>query len=264
MASESHDGEVWRSIARLADCRSRPDALPPAAFSHLQHAPSQSEPAQLPLSSFRFVPPQPKAFPDMPANPSLQPEDRTAVFGQLVVPPPAAHILPPAVPQLVTGSALAASPLRFALRGSVETLGTCVPRPSLLRSWWHSLASLFRTVPSANTSCPSDSTSRRTPCPPQTCEDWLQVRLKAKIEGRIALFLCDFTPVDYEGYSRELLKGISYRGLIVDSQCSPATGFLKGRGVQPRRPGAAAGILGERPMCPYNSWRFAYPKFDWR
>jgi uroporphyrinogen-III decarboxylase len=53
-------------------------------------------------------------------------------------------------------------------------------------------------------------------------------RLKAKIEGRIALFLCDFTPVDYEGYFREMLEGISCRGLIVDSQYSPVTGLLKG------------------------------------
>ena len=38
----------------------------------------------------------------MPANPSLQPEDRPAIPGQLAVPPPAAYILPPGVPQLVT------------------------------------------------------------------------------------------------------------------------------------------------------------------
>ncbi len=53
-------------------------------------------------------------------------------------------------------------------------------------------------------------------------------RLKAKIEGRIALFLCDFTPVEYEQYFRDVLDGISYRGLIVDSQYSPVTGLLKG------------------------------------
>jgi hypothetical protein len=53
-------------------------------------------------------------------------------------------------------------------------------------------------------------------------------RLKAKIEGRIALFPCDFTPVDDEGYFREMLDGISHRGLIVDSQYSPVTGLPKG------------------------------------
>jgi hypothetical protein len=53
-------------------------------------------------------------------------------------------------------------------------------------------------------------------------------RLKAKIEGRIALFPCDFTPVGYEGYFREMPDRISCRGLIVDSRYSPATGPLKG------------------------------------
>src|SRR5450759_3584892 len=46
----------------------------------------------------------------MPANPSLQPEDGAAILGQLVVSPPAAHVLPPGVPQLFTGFALATSP----------------------------------------------------------------------------------------------------------------------------------------------------------
>ncbi len=62
-------------------------------------------------SPFWAVPPQPKAFPDMPSDPSLQPEDGVAMFGQPVVSPPAPHILLPGVPQLVTGSALTAPPL---------------------------------------------------------------------------------------------------------------------------------------------------------
>jgi hypothetical protein len=35
MASESHSGEVWRSKARLAGCRSRPDARRPGCFPPL-------------------------------------------------------------------------------------------------------------------------------------------------------------------------------------------------------------------------------------
>lgn len=52
--------------------------------------------------------------------------------------------------------------------------------------------------------------------------------LKAKIEGRIALFLCDFTPVEYARYFEEMLDGLSLRGLVVDSQFSPVLGLLKG------------------------------------
>src|ERR1019366_3226164 len=69
------------------------------------------------------VPPQPEAFPDVPAHPSLQPEDRLPHFGQLEVSPPAPHVLLPGVPQLIAGSALAAAPqlpyLRFE---SLDTL----------------------------------------------------------------------------------------------------------------------------------------------
>ena len=52
--------------------------------------------------------------------------------------------------------------------------------------------------------------------------------LKQKLEGRIVLFACDFTPVEYEPYFRELLGGLSYRGLIVQSQFSPVVGLLPG------------------------------------
>src|SRR5919108_1668893 len=65
------------------------------------------------------MPPQPEAFPDMSANPSLQPEDWLAIFGEAVVPPPATHVAQPVVSQLVTGSTLTTSPflphLRFEL-----------------------------------------------------------------------------------------------------------------------------------------------------
>jgi hypothetical protein len=51
--------------------------------------------------------------------------------------------------------------------------------------------------------------------------------LKSRLEGRIVLFACDYTPVDYEGYFRELFDGMSYQGLVVNSHYSPVLGLLK-------------------------------------
>jgi uroporphyrinogen-III decarboxylase len=53
-------------------------------------------------------------------------------------------------------------------------------------------------------------------------------RLKEKLQGRIVLFACDFTPLDYEAYFRELLDGISCRGLVVQTQFSPVVALLRG------------------------------------
>lgn len=53
-------------------------------------------------------------------------------------------------------------------------------------------------------------------------------RLQAQLGDRVVLFVCDFTPVDYEDYYRELLSTLSYRGLVIDSQFSPVVGLLKG------------------------------------
>lgn len=50
--------------------------------------------------------------------------------------------------------------------------------------------------------------------------------LKSRLEGRVVLFACDFTPVDYEAYFQQLLDGLPYRGLLVDSQFSPVVGLL--------------------------------------
>ena len=80
------------------------------------------------FASVAIVPSQPEAFPDVPANPSLQPEDGLPVLGQAEVSPPASDVSAPGVPQLVAGSALAAPPhlphLRFeslhALRGRFD------------------------------------------------------------------------------------------------------------------------------------------------
>ncbi|HMD84563.1 MAG TPA: uroporphyrinogen decarboxylase family protein [Terriglobia bacterium] len=52
--------------------------------------------------------------------------------------------------------------------------------------------------------------------------------LKSKLEGRIVLFACDFTPVEYEHYFKELLDGLSFKGLVVDSQFTPRVGLVKG------------------------------------
>lgn len=52
--------------------------------------------------------------------------------------------------------------------------------------------------------------------------------LKAKLEGRIVVFACDFTPLEYENYFAELLTDISFRGLIICSAYSPVVCLLKG------------------------------------
>jgi uroporphyrinogen-III decarboxylase len=45
--------------------------------------------------------------------------------------------------------------------------------------------------------------------------------LKKRIQGRLVLIACDFTPANYQGYYRRLLETLSYDGLIIDSQFSP-------------------------------------------
>jgi hypothetical protein len=52
--------------------------------------------------------------------------------------------------------------------------------------------------------------------------------LQQKIQDRIVLFVCDFTPVEYEAYFDEMLSTLSYRGLAICSQFSPVVGLLKG------------------------------------
>ena len=53
-------------------------------------------------------------------------------------------------------------------------------------------------------------------------------RLVAKLEDRIVVFACDFTPLEYESYFHELLDGLSCRGLVVQTQFSPVIALLKG------------------------------------
>lgn len=53
-------------------------------------------------------------------------------------------------------------------------------------------------------------------------------KLKAQVEGRLVLFACDFTPVEYQDYFDELLASVSPRGMVICSQYSPVVGLLKG------------------------------------
>ena len=50
--------------------------------------------------------------------------------------------------------------------------------------------------------------------------------LRAKLRGRIALFACDFTPIDFESYFHQLLDDQTCEGLVVHSQYSPVVGLL--------------------------------------
>jgi hypothetical protein len=61
--------------------------------------------------------------------------------------------------------------------------------------------------------------------------------LKRELEGRIVLFACDFAPAEYAEYFREMLDGLSLRGLIIDSQFTPVVALVKGgKYVQVQRP----------------------------
>ncbi len=52
--------------------------------------------------------------------------------------------------------------------------------------------------------------------------------LQQKLQDRIVLFVCDFTPMDYEAYFDEMLTALSYPGIVICSQYSPVVGLLKG------------------------------------
>lgn len=53
-------------------------------------------------------------------------------------------------------------------------------------------------------------------------------RLQEKLMGKVALFVCDFTPIEYKEYFTELLSTLDYRGMLVCSQYSPVVGLLNG------------------------------------
>jgi Uroporphyrinogen decarboxylase (URO-D) len=52
--------------------------------------------------------------------------------------------------------------------------------------------------------------------------------MKRRFEGRIVVYLCDFTPDDYDGYFAEIFQHLSPGGLVIDSQFSPVLALLKG------------------------------------
>ncbi len=53
-------------------------------------------------------------------------------------------------------------------------------------------------------------------------------KLKAKVEGRIVLFACDFTPIEYQAYFDDLLSSVNPTGMTICSQYSPVVGLLQG------------------------------------
>jgi len=61
--------------------------------------------------------------------------------------------------------------------------------------------------------------------------------LKEKMEGRVVVFACDFTPVDYQDYFQQMLDGLSLKGLVIDSQFTPTVALVSGgKYEQVRRP----------------------------
>ena len=53
-------------------------------------------------------------------------------------------------------------------------------------------------------------------------------RLQEALMEKVALFVCDFTPLEYQEYFKELFSTLDYRGMLVCSQYSPVVGLLNG------------------------------------
>ena len=53
-------------------------------------------------------------------------------------------------------------------------------------------------------------------------------RLQDALKDKIALFVCDYTPLAYQEYFTELFSTLDYRGMLVCSQYSPVVGLLHG------------------------------------
>jgi hypothetical protein len=53
-------------------------------------------------------------------------------------------------------------------------------------------------------------------------------RLQEALMEKVALFVCDFTPLEYQNYFTELFSTLDYRGMSVCSQYSPVVGLLNG------------------------------------
>src|SRR5271157_1189569 len=85
--------------------------------------------SQAPQAAQTAMPSQPEAFPDMPADPTLQVAESAPRFGQSVVPPPAPHVSAPLVAQLITGATSSSVPhLSHLGLESLQTL-RCYPDP---------------------------------------------------------------------------------------------------------------------------------------
>jgi uroporphyrinogen-III decarboxylase len=52
--------------------------------------------------------------------------------------------------------------------------------------------------------------------------------VKKRFRGKVVLFVCDFTPVEYQDYFKEMLAALSPEGMVIDSQYSPVVGLLRG------------------------------------
>ncbi len=53
-------------------------------------------------------------------------------------------------------------------------------------------------------------------------------RLQEALMEKVALFVCDFTPLEYQDYFKELFSTLDHRGMLVCSQYSPVVGLLNG------------------------------------
>jgi uroporphyrinogen-III decarboxylase len=53
-------------------------------------------------------------------------------------------------------------------------------------------------------------------------------KLQEKLQDKVALFVCDFTPVHYQAYFDEMLDTLDPRGMVICSQYSPVVGLLEG------------------------------------
>ena len=54
------------------------------------------------------------------------------------------------------------------------------------------------------------------------------VEMQRTLQDKVALFVCDFTPIDYSTYFDEFVSTINPRGTVICSQYSPVVGLLPG------------------------------------
>ena len=108
-----HKPITQQSTLRQGRVHHRPRRDEPSAASrrHIaQHPLGHAQAPQSAAATPHTVPPQPKAFPDVPPDPTFQFENPTPILGQSVIPPPADHVPPPLGRQLPTRRWAAAAP----------------------------------------------------------------------------------------------------------------------------------------------------------